>query len=73
LNGPGRIITRLPTHWDGTTVARVSPGTTREAASSAWEAKQNQAKPNKSKQNFLFLFGFIRPNRAFSMGYGESK
>jgi hypothetical protein len=36
-------------------------------------AKYNQAKPNKFKQNSLDLFGFIRPNRGFSMGYGESK
>jgi hypothetical protein len=36
-------------------------------------AKQNQARPNKSKLNGLDLFGFIRPNRDFSMGYGESK
>jgi hypothetical protein len=27
-----------------------------------------QAKPNKSKQNRLDLFGFIRPNRDFSKG-----
>jgi len=32
-----------------------------------------QEKPNKSKQNSLVLFGFIRPNRGFSMGYTESK
>jgi hypothetical protein len=35
--------------------------------------KQNQAQPNKSKQKCLDLFGFIRPNRDFSMGYGDSK
>jgi hypothetical protein len=26
-------------------------------------AQQNQAEPNKTKQNTLVLFGFIRPNR----------
>jgi hypothetical protein len=36
-------------------------------------AKQNQIKPNKTKQNRLDLLGFIRPNRGSSMGYGESK
>jgi hypothetical protein len=33
-------------------------------------AKQDQSTPNKSKQNCLDLFGFIRPNRDFSTGYG---
>jgi hypothetical protein len=37
------------------------------------KSKQNQITPNKSKQNCLVLFGFIRPNRDFSMGYNESK
>jgi hypothetical protein len=37
------------------------------------KTKQNQALPNKTKQNSLVLFGFIRPNRDFSMGYAESK
>jgi hypothetical protein len=37
------------------------------------KTKQNQTRPNKSKQNGLDLLGFIRPNRDFSMGYGESK
>jgi protein-L-isoaspartate O-methyltransferase len=32
-----------------------------------------QILPNKSKQNGLDLLDFIRPNRDFSMGYGESK
>jgi hypothetical protein len=50
----------------------------RQAAARVWlprpnKSKQNQAPPNKSKQNSLVLFGFIRPNRDFSMGYGESK
>jgi hypothetical protein len=36
-------------------------------------AKLVQAKPNKSKQKRLDLFGFIRPNPNFSMGYGDSK
>jgi hypothetical protein len=36
-------------------------------------AKQIQATPNKTKQNSLVLFGFIRPNRDFSMSYDESK
>jgi hypothetical protein len=36
-------------------------------------AKRIQAKPNKTKQKGLDLLGFIRPNRAFSMGYGQSK
>jgi hypothetical protein len=35
--------------------------------------KQIQATPNKTKQNSLVLFGFIRQNRDFSMGYSESK
>jgi hypothetical protein len=35
--------------------------------------KSAQAKPNKSKQNSLDLFGFARPNRDFSKGYGQSK
>ena len=30
-----------------------------------------QANPNKSKQKSLDLFGFIRPNRDFSMGYEQ--
>jgi hypothetical protein len=29
--------------------------------------------PNRTKQNCLVLLGFIRPNRDFSTGYGESK
>jgi hypothetical protein len=59
---------------DGTASAGRKPqGRTREAAGSAVRAKQNQAKPNKTKQFSLVLFGFIRPNQAFSMGYGESK
>jgi len=33
----------------------------------------SQILPNKSKQNGLDLLGFIRQNRDFSMGYGESK
>jgi hypothetical protein len=36
-------------------------------------AKQIQAKPNKTKQFCLVLFGFIRPNSDFSKGYSESK
>jgi hypothetical protein len=36
-------------------------------------SKQNQARPNKSKQKRLDLLGFIRPNRAFSIGYDDSK
>jgi hypothetical protein len=35
--------------------------------------KPNQARPNKTKQNCLDLFGFIRPNPAFSKAYSESK
>jgi hypothetical protein len=35
-------------------------------------ASSSQANPNKSKQKGLDLLGFIRPNRYFSMGYGES-
>jgi hypothetical protein len=35
--------------------------------------KPIQAGPNKSNQKGLDLFGFIRPNRDFSMGYGKSK
>jgi hypothetical protein len=34
-------------------------------------AKQIQANPNKTKQSSLDLFGFILPNRDFSMGYGR--
>ena len=30
-----------------------------------------QANPNKSKEKGLDFLGFIRPNRDFSMGYGE--
>src|ERR1700722_13098380 len=37
------------------------------------KTKQNQAEPNKTKLFCLVLFGFIRPNGDFSMGYGESK
>jgi hypothetical protein len=37
------------------------------------KSKQIQATPNKAKQNSLVLFGFIRPNRDFSMSYSESK
>jgi hypothetical protein len=36
-------------------------------------AKPFQAKPNRTKQNSFDLLGFIRANRDFSMGYGESK
>jgi hypothetical protein len=36
-------------------------------------ANSLQINPNKTKQNCLDLLGFIRPNRGFSMGYGESK
>ncbi len=36
-------------------------------------AKLIQAKPNKTKQKSLDFLGFLRPNRDFSMGYGESK
>jgi hypothetical protein len=32
-----------------------------------------QGNPNKTKQKGLDFLGFIRPNQAFSMGYGESK
>jgi hypothetical protein len=32
-----------------------------------------QINPNKSKQKGLDLLGYIRSNRDFSMGYGESK
>jgi hypothetical protein len=42
-------------------------------ARSCGEAKQFQAKPNKSKQNSLDFLGFIRPNQDFSMGYTDSK
>jgi hypothetical protein len=34
-------------------------------------ANSVQANPNKTKQNCLDLFGFIRPNRDFSMGYAR--
>jgi hypothetical protein len=33
----------------------------------------SQTIPSKTKQNCLVLLGFIRPNRDFSMGYGDSK
>jgi hypothetical protein len=36
-------------------------------------ANSIQINPNKSKQKSLDFLGFIRPNRDFSMGYGESK
>jgi hypothetical protein len=36
-------------------------------------AKSVQINPNKTKQKSLDLLGFIRPNRDFSKGYGESK
>jgi hypothetical protein len=36
-------------------------------------ANSFQIDPNKTKQKYLDLLGFIRPNRGFSMGYGESK
>jgi hypothetical protein len=29
--------------------------------------------PNKTKEKPLHLLGFIRPNQAFSMGYGGKK
>jgi hypothetical protein len=32
-----------------------------------------QINPNKTKQKSLDFLGFIRPNRGFSTGYGESK
>jgi hypothetical protein len=34
-------------------------------------ANFSQANPNKTKQNCLDFLGFIRPNRDFSMGYGQ--
>jgi hypothetical protein len=37
------------------------------------QPKRVQAKPNKTKQNGLGFAWFIRPNRDFSMGYGDSK
>jgi len=37
------------------------------------EAKPAQINPSKTKEKGLDLLGFIRPNRGFSMGYGESK
>jgi hypothetical protein len=37
------------------------------------QSKQNQLNPSKKAWFCLVLFGFIRPNRDFSMGYGESK
>jgi hypothetical protein len=49
-------------------------GDAREGAASARRpnsAKQNQARPNKSKQYCLDLLGFISPNRDFSTSYGE--
>jgi hypothetical protein len=52
---------------DGTAVRQAqAKGTTREAAGSAGQAKQNQAK-------LLSLLGVIRPVQAFSTGCGESK
>jgi hypothetical protein len=39
----------------------------------AGAAKQFQAKPRKSKKKGLDWLGFIRPNRDFSKGYGDSK
>jgi hypothetical protein len=36
-------------------------------------SKQNRVKPNKTKQNSLVLFGFIRPNLGFPTSYSESK
>jgi hypothetical protein len=36
-------------------------------------SKHDQARPNKTKQKALDLLGFLRPNRDFSMGYGQSK
>jgi hypothetical protein len=35
-------------------------------------AGPTRIKPNKTKQKSLDFLGFIRPNRDFSMGYGES-
>jgi hypothetical protein len=32
------------------------------------QTKENQGKPRKKSLDFL---GFLRPNRAFSMGYGD--
>ena len=37
------------------------------------KTKKNQAQANQIQIKCLDLFGFIRPNRGFSMGYGESK
>jgi hypothetical protein len=36
-------------------------------------AISSQANPNSSKQEGLDFLGFIRPNRDFSKGYGDSK
>jgi hypothetical protein len=45
----------------------------RMAEGSASATKQNQAKPNKSKQNCLDLLISIRANLDFSTGYSEFK
>ena len=37
------------------------------------KSKSIQTNPNRTKRNSLDLFGFIRPNLDFSMGYSESK
>jgi hypothetical protein len=49
-------------------------GARREGAAHARDAaKLIQGKPNKSKEKSLDFLGFLWPNWAFSMGYGESK
>jgi hypothetical protein len=54
-------------HW------RTSRSTRARQAGRPNRSKQNQIKPNETKQNCLVSFGFIRPKQDFSMGYNESK
>jgi hypothetical protein len=65
---------RQHAHGDRQHASRSGAAGLRQASIAVIQAaKQFQAKPNKTKENSLDLFGFIRPNRDFPMDYGESK
>jgi hypothetical protein len=63
----GCLKAPTPRHWTTTAIPEQG-GARRQFGFS----KPNQGPPNKSKQKRLDLFGFIRANRDFSMGYVDS-
>jgi hypothetical protein len=48
----------------------VSPNFSKPDQAGPSRAKENQGKPRKKSLDF---FGFLRPNRDFSISYGDSK